>query len=242
MYEGPRASLDLTHVLYDDSSLFSLGLAMITLSPILLMASYAALAVQTRELLIITMWAGQFFGELLNWLIKRAIKQDRPIQSIGNGYGFPSSHSQYMAYFTSFLLCHLYYRHRFSSTGYPVLDFIWRMLVYVGLLGWAGLVAYSRYYLGYHNAYQILWGLFIGAGLGVSLYLLAEVIPDRYPTSALGRAKFMLLDHPIIAWLQIRDGWAIWVDGGREDEWLRWRAQWEVRKNIAQKQKKGLKG
>ena len=47
----------------------------------------------------------------------------------------------------------------------------------------------------------------------------------------------MLLDHPIIAWLQIRDGWAIWVDGGREDEWLRWRAQWEVKKTIAQKEK-----
>jgi dolichyldiphosphatase len=117
--------------------------------------------VQTREFLIIAMWAGQFFGELLNWLIKRAVKQDRPIrkspltvniliqwcsiESIGNGYGFPSSHSQYMAYFTSFLICHLYYRHRFSSTGYPVIDFIWRMMVYVGLLGWAGLVAYSRY-------------------------------------------------------------------------------------------------
>lgn len=71
------------------------------------------------------------------------------------------------------------------------------------------------------------------------MYLLAEVIPDRYPTSAPGRAKIMLLNHPIITWLQIRDGWAIWVDGGREDEWLRWRAQWEVRKSIiVQKQKK----
>ena len=117
---------------------------------------------QTRELIVIIMWAGQFFNELLNWLIKRAIKQDRPIrkstltvnilvqwchfiESIGNGYGFPSSHSQYMAYFATFLICHLYYRHRFPSTGYPVVDFIWRMMIYFGLLGWAGLVAYSRY-------------------------------------------------------------------------------------------------
>jgi hypothetical protein len=42
-------------------------------------ASYAALAVQTREFLVIVMWAGQLFGELLNWVIKRAIKQERPI-------------------------------------------------------------------------------------------------------------------------------------------------------------------
>jgi hypothetical protein len=81
----------------DDSSYFSLALALITLSPILLMvspayivkcqlfsaiqASYAALAVQTREFLVIVMWAGQLFGELLNWVIKRAIKQDRPIRA-----------------------------------------------------------------------------------------------------------------------------------------------------------------
>jgi dolichyldiphosphatase len=125
-------------------------------------ASYAALAVQTRELLVIVMWAGQLFGELLNWGIKRAIKQDRPIrgafkcyfwgfilnlsllESIGNGYGFPSSHSQYMAYFASFLICHLYFRHQFPSTGYSFLDFTWRMTVYAVLLGWSGLVAYSR--------------------------------------------------------------------------------------------------
>lgn len=42
-------------------------------------ASYAALAVQTREFIVITMWAGQLFGELLNWVIKHSIKQDRPI-------------------------------------------------------------------------------------------------------------------------------------------------------------------
>jgi dolichyldiphosphatase len=94
------------------------------------------------------------------------------------------------------------------------------------------------YYLGYHNAYQIIWGLFIGAGLGISLYLITELIPDRYPTSALGRTKIMLLAHPLITWLQIRDGWAISADGGREDEWLRWRTRWEIKKNIAQKQKK----
>ena len=83
----------------DDTSLFSLALALITLSPILLMviflgppskncelrkryvtqASYAALAVQTREFLIITMWIGQIACELLNWVIKRIIKEERPI-------------------------------------------------------------------------------------------------------------------------------------------------------------------
>jgi len=78
MADGPRASLDLTHVLYDDSSFVSLGLALVTLSPILLMAAYAALAFQTRELTVIIMWAGQLLCEAFNWILKRAIKQERP--------------------------------------------------------------------------------------------------------------------------------------------------------------------
>ena len=131
----------------------------------MMQASYAALAVQTREFLIITMWIGQVACELLNWVIKRIIKEERPIGisfvlqlekdaftdsfshvgSVGNGYGFPSSHSQYMAYFATFLVCHLYLRHRFSSTGYTFLDRLWHVVVYTGVLAWAGLVAYSRY-------------------------------------------------------------------------------------------------
>jgi membrane-associated phospholipid phosphatase len=65
--------------------------------------------------------------------------------SLGNGYGFPSSHSQYMGYFASFLMCHLYFRHRFTSCGYPILDRAWRVLLYVGIGGWAVVVAYSRF-------------------------------------------------------------------------------------------------
>ncbi|TFK39774.1 hypothetical protein BDQ12DRAFT_603035 [Crucibulum laeve] len=234
MSDGPKASLDLTHVLYDDSSFLSLGLALITLSPILLMASYAALAVQTREFIIIVMWAGQLAGEVLNYMLKHLIKQERPIQSIGNGFGFPSSHSQYMGYFSSFLICHLYFRHKFASTGSWILDQLWRSLLYLGLLAWAGLVAYSRYHLGYHNAYQILWGLGIGIALGVSLYVVSELAPTRRPASFLGEVKAWLLANSISTWLQIRDGWAVWADGGREGEWIRWRREWEKQQKAAE--------
>ncbi|EKM81804.1 hypothetical protein AGABI1DRAFT_112044 [Agaricus bisporus var. burnettii JB137-S8] len=234
MSEGQKASLDLTHVLYNDDSIFSLGLALITLSPILLMASYAALAVMTREYLVIVMWTGQLFGEALNYAIKHAIKQDRPIQSIGNGYGFPSSHSQYMGYFATFLICHMYFRHRFASTGWKPIDQLWRLVVYVGLLCWAGAVAYSRHYLEYHNWHQISWGLGTGSSLGFSIYLACELIPTKYPTSFLSQVKLFVLENPVSTWLQIRDGWAIWSDGGREVEWQRWRAEWEKQKKVGQ--------
>jgi hypothetical protein len=40
--------------------------------------AYAALSVQTREFVIINMWAGQFLCEGFNWVLKRVIRQDRP--------------------------------------------------------------------------------------------------------------------------------------------------------------------
>ncbi|KAJ7105455.1 PAP2-domain-containing protein [Mycena crocata] len=231
-HQGPQASLDLTHVLYDDSSYFSLLLALITLSPILLMPAYAALAVQTREYLIIMMWAGQFAGEVLNLVLKHAIKQGRPSYSAANGYGFPSSHSQYMGYFASFLMLHLYFRHRFATTGYKVLDWAWRAAIYTALAAWAFIVAYSRYYLRYHSIAQILWGFGIGVALGTSFYTVCELIPRRWPESIFGTLKSFLVQNPVSTWLQIRDGWDVWADGGREAEWIRWRAEWDRRQTV----------
>lgn len=128
---------------------------------------------------MIVMWAGQFANEGFNWILKRLYKEDRPdgmlpfcfdavqwliclLGSLGNGYGFPSSHSQYskfeilkscgprllnlneVGYFSTFLICHLYFRHRFASTGSLYLDQAWRILVYIAVSAWGLLVAYSR--------------------------------------------------------------------------------------------------
>ncbi|KIY49947.1 hypothetical protein FISHEDRAFT_40191 [Fistulina hepatica ATCC 64428] len=231
---GPRTSLDLTHVLYNDESAFSLSLALMTLSPILLMPAYAALAVQTREYIILVMWAGQFMCEGFNWILKHIFKENRPYDEMGNGYGFPSSHSQYMGYFASFLFCHLYFRHRFASTGFTVIDQLWRCVVYCAIAFWSMLVAYSRYKLMYHTRRQVLCGYGFGVLCGVSLYFVAELIPGWWPRSYLGQIKIFLLENPISTWFQLRDGWAIWTDGGRALEWERWRDEWDRRRNLKQ--------
>jgi len=144
-----------------------------------------------------------------------------------NGYGFPSSHSQYMGFFAAFLLCHLYFRHRFSSTGYPILDSAWRLFLYFAITFWAVVVAYSRYYLECHNPPQVIWGFIIGVALGLTLYIAAELVPTHRPNSSLGKFRRWLVDNPVSVWLQLRDGWAVWGDGGREEEWTRWRQKWE---------------
>lgn len=152
-----------------------------------------------------------------------------------------------MGYFASFLVCHLYFRHRFISTGYRIVDVAWRATIYLAIVSWAALVAYSRsvnfivwfvctyslplrYHLGYHNDYQILWGIGIGVVLGVSLYVVAQLLPQRYPRSIFGQTKDFIISNPISTFLQLRDGWDVWGDGGRGEEWAHWRAEWDARR------------
>ncbi|KAG1795114.1 uncharacterized protein HD556DRAFT_1366091 [Suillus plorans] len=223
-----RISLDLTHVLYDPSSDTSLVLALLTLSPILLMPAYAVLAVYTRELTIINMWTGQLLSEGLNLALKHIFKQERPVDGRLhlNGYGFPSSHSQYMGYFSAFLICHVYFRHRFASTGSIVFDQLFRIVVYLGLAAWCAIVAYSRLNLLYHTPHQVKWGVMIGLVLGVSHYVCTELLSAKFPDSMFGRIRFAIVNHPISVWLQLRDGWGVWADGGRGAEWEQWRTEW----------------
>jgi len=221
------AALELTHVLYDANSKASLVLALVTLSPILLMASYAALAVTTRDILIINMWAGQVACEAFNWILKRMIKEERPAHTVGKGYGFPSSHSQYMTYFATFLILHLYFRHRFATTGYWIVDKLWRIALYLALILWAGSVCYSRLFLTYHTPNQILWGAGVGVCFGILHYTVTELIPARFPQTVFGRFRKALLLHPLSTFFRLKDGWAVWEDGGREEEWQAWRRRWE---------------
>jgi len=88
----------------------------------------------------------------------------------------------------------------------------------------------SRFHLQYHTPRQILWGLLIGIALGISLYVVTELAPSRRPNSVYARTRIFLVENKVSTWLQIRDGWAIWADGGREDEWIRWRAEWDKRR------------
>lgn len=70
---------------------------------------------------------------------------DRVPGSVGNGYGFPSSHSQNMGYFATFLILHLHFRHTFAPSGSWIVDKAIRVFAYFVIVSWAGVVAYSRY-------------------------------------------------------------------------------------------------
>lgn len=50
-----------------------------------------------------------------------------------------------MAYFATFLVCHVRFRHRFAPTGNKRVDVFLSLVVVLGLIAWAGGVAYSRW-------------------------------------------------------------------------------------------------
>jgi hypothetical protein len=64
---------------------------------------------------------------------------------VGNGYGFPSSHSQYMGYFATFLILHLHFKHKLRPSGHRIVDQASQASVYLAIVAWAITVAYSRY-------------------------------------------------------------------------------------------------
>ncbi|CAG8537247.1 2686_t:CDS:2 [Paraglomus brasilianum] len=63
-----------------------------------------------REIVAINMFIGQLTCELTNAILKRIIREQRPTDKLGDGYGMPSSHAQFVGYFAVFSILHLYTR------------------------------------------------------------------------------------------------------------------------------------
>ncbi|KAF9327338.1 hypothetical protein BG006_009330 [Podila minutissima] len=101
-------SLSLTHVQFSDDDLASKIFAHLTLSPLAITCGYIAVILTTRDLTPILMLAGQALNECVNFVLKRLVKQARPTEYLGDGYGMPSSHSQFMAFFATYLTILMY--------------------------------------------------------------------------------------------------------------------------------------
>ncbi|KAJ2844176.1 hypothetical protein GGI22_006967, partial [Coemansia erecta] len=59
----------------------------------------ATIVLSRRETAGILLLAGQLTNEGFNLVLKGCIQQERPNLHLGDGYGMPSSHSQFMAFF-----------------------------------------------------------------------------------------------------------------------------------------------
>ncbi|KAI1498234.1 PAP2 superfamily protein [Biscogniauxia marginata] len=216
----PLASLSLTHVHYDPTDRVSFICAWLALVPQGLCVAYATLIWSTREIEIALVFAGQLACEALNFALKRLIKEERPRLMNGKGYGMPSSHAQFVAYFAVSVALFLLLRHRPPSPGvrkrnHSPMTMLERTMWSVACLLMAAAVAWSRVYLNYHTEKQVIVGSIAGVASAIIWFVITGIIRQ---TGWLAWA----IETPPARWLRVRDlvveedpcqaGWEKWDD------------------------------
>ena len=191
-----RVPASLSHVLYVNGDLVGQFLAYITLAPIYVGCYYLTLIVSRRDIQTMLICVGQVLTVLINYILKRIIKQPRPrdLEPEANDFGMPSNHAQFIGYF-----CGIYciYLMRIPSQKLS------RMLkcVYVSTLQLFGvLVCFSRYYLKYHSLPQVVWGYLTGICLSVIWYLAI-----KKTNNLVQRALEFSFINSCVAYLKIRN-------------------------------------
>ena len=195
-----------------------------------LCVAYATLVWSTREAEVALLFAGQLACEALNFALKRLIKEERPARTYGKGYGMPSSHAQFAAYFAVSAALFLLVRHspppppssppgdrraRNSRNDHHTPMSRTERAAWSALaLVLAAAVAWSRIYLKYHTPRQVAVGCVAGALSAVAWFAVTEVVR---------RSGWLAwaIDLPPARWLRIRDlavdedpcqaGWEKWV-------------------------------
>ncbi len=117
----------------------------------------------------------------------------------GKGYGMPSSHAQYVSFFSVTLTLFLLSRHRPSpTTSHDLLSFRARLLFCVLVFLSATLVAASRVYLNYHNRKQVLAGWMAGLAFALLWYGFTSWLRNSGRLDA-------ILDMRLVRMLRVRD-------------------------------------
>ncbi|KAI0534614.1 phosphatidic acid phosphatase type 2/haloperoxidase [Xylaria digitata] len=216
----PLTSFSLTHVHYDPTDKISYLCAWLALVPQGLCVMYVTLIWSTREIEIVLLGAGQFACEVLNFALKRLIKEERPPRMNGKGYGMPSSHAQFVTFFAVSMALFLLFRHQppgpeSRSRNHTPMTLLERAFwSVVGLFG-ALTVAWSRVYLNYHTEKQVLVGCTAGLTIAVTWFAVTSVLRQTgWVTWA--------VETPIAKWFRVRDlvveedlcqaGWEKWDD------------------------------
>jgi dolichyldiphosphatase len=139
---------------------------------------YVTLIWSTREAEILLMFGGQMACEALNFALKRILKEERPKQMHGKGYGMPSSHAQFVVFFSITLTLFLLFRHvpKRAKPSHTPLSLTSRIGLSGLALANAGLVAWSRIYLSYHTPKQVLVGCAAGLISAISWFLITTTV------------------------------------------------------------------
>ena len=161
------------------------------------------------------MFGGQMACEALNFALKRILKEERPKQMHGKGYGMPSSHAQFVTFFSLTLTLFLLFRHvpKLPTPSHTPLTMISRIGLSGLALASAGLVAWSRIYLNYHTPKQVLVGCIAGSVSALSWFVVTTIVRqsglldwilEQYPTR-LFRMRDLVVEEDLC-----QAGWEKW--------------------------------
>ncbi|XP_072285329.1 dolichyldiphosphatase 1-like isoform X1 [Pyxicephalus adspersus] len=180
--------VSFTHVEYPAGDVYGQLLAYLGLSPVFILVSFVTLIIFKRELHTISFLGGLVMNEGVNWLIKNIVREPRPCKgthtTITTEYGLPSSHSQFMWFFSVYSFLFLYLRmHQTNNARF--LDLLWRHVLSLCLMTAACLVSYSRVYLKYHSWSQVAYGAVVGSILAIAWFFFTqETLTPLFPRIA----------------------------------------------------------
>lgn len=181
------------------------------------------------------MFAGQMACEAVNFVLKRIIKEERPKQMHGKGYGMPSSHAQFVTFFSVHLALFLLLRHtppKATKPSHSPLPFVQRVALSIAALVCAGLVAGSRVYLNYHTPKQVLVGCAAGAVSAAGWFTITTIFRRS------GLLEYAL-DAPLVRLFRVRD--LVVEEDLPQSGWEKWEEKREMsytRRSTTQKTKK----
>jgi dolichyldiphosphatase len=148
----------------------------------------------------------------------------------GKGYGMPSSHAQFVSFFSVYLTLFLLLRHKPHPTNtHTPLAFWERALLSVVAIVSAAAVAVSRIYLNYHTPKQVLVGC--GAGVFCAVFWFGV-------TTYLRRSGWLdwALDQRPARQLRMRD--LVVTEDLMDAGWARWDQTRRKKKTAATKKKR----
>jgi dolichyldiphosphatase len=161
------------------------------------------------------MFGGQLACEALNFALKRILKEERPKQMHGKGYGMPSSHAQFVSFFSISLTLFLLFRHvpKKPAPSHTPLSMVARVLLSGVALANAGLVAWSRTYLNYHTPKQVFVGISAGAVSAVGWFAITTIVRQvgllswvlEQPITRLFRMRDLVVEEDLC-----QSGWEKW--------------------------------
>lgn len=190
MFNSTLIPFDHTYILYHPDNIISLPLAVWSLFPIFVLIFLLSWFLLTREIEPCLLAAGQVINDIVSGVFKKLVKYERPMngrvfkEDGGLVWGMPSSHSQFMAFWSTYCtLMYLWHNPPQSMFNLPdtIAKFEKKLVKALGLCGvvsCVSLVVASRLYFEYHNINQVIVGLCLGSLLGSLWFTFVCVIRD----------------------------------------------------------------